>query len=91
MCQQMNCGRARNFSSVPAEQMRKDVWNETYSCAASATSLFSCKSSPVPLEQRDTVATVTCSGNVVTCLQSPRQTSVGVFVVLAPPRAERSS
>lgn len=70
VCQQMNCGPARNFSSIPGEGMKKDIWNVAYSCSKNITSLFNCENTSVPSEHRNTVATVTCSGNVTTSLQT---------------------
>lgn len=62
VCQQMNCGTARNMDIIPSEQMTNDIWNVTYKCSNNTTSLFDCKKTNV--KQRKTVATVTCSGKV---------------------------
>lgn len=70
VCQQMNCGTARNVSAIPSEQMKKDIWNVTYSCSNNTTSLFDCEKTSVPSKQRNTVATVTCSGKVTKSLQT---------------------
>lgn len=79
VCQQMSCGPARSFASIPAE-LKEDVWSVTYSCPENATSLFSCRNTSVPPEQRGTVATVTCSGNAVACFRPPRQLFCGCFL-----------
>lgn len=57
VCQQMNCGRAINFSSFSIDSMKNDVYNVSYNCF-NITSLLN---TTLPTNHR-TVATVTCSG-----------------------------
>lgn len=63
VCQQMNCGRAINFSSFPIDSMKNDVYTVSYNCF-NMTSLLKCENTTLPSNQRRTVATVTCSGKL---------------------------
>lgn len=63
VCQQLNCGTATNFSSILYQQMNKEIWNVAYKCSKNKTSLFTCDNTSMPSDHRETVATVTCSGN----------------------------
>lgn len=67
VCQQMNCGTARNVSAIPSEQIKKDIGNVTCCCSNNTTSLFDCEKTSEPSEPTNsnvTVAMVTCSGKV---------------------------
>lgn len=64
VCQQANCGIARNFSTIPSRRMRKDISNVTYKCYTNTTSLFQCENTGRPSDHRNTLATVTCTGKV---------------------------
>lgn len=63
VCQQLNCGTATTFSSIPNQQMKKKIWNVAYNCSKNKTSLFTCDNTSMPSDHRKTVAMVTCSGN----------------------------
>lgn len=64
VCQQINCGTVKNFSAIPSDNMKKDICNVSYSCSNNSSSLFKCENTILPSDHRNTVATVTCSGNV---------------------------
>lgn len=68
VCQQMNCGKAINFSSFPTDSMKNDVYNVSYYCF-NITSLFKCENTTLPSNHRRTVATVTCSGKLMQHLE----------------------
>lgn len=69
VCQQMNCGRAMNFSSFPVDSTKKDVYKLSYNCF-NITPLFKCENTTLP--SNFTVATVTCSGKLTQHLE-PRK------------------
>ncbi|KAM6981915.1 scavenger receptor cysteine-rich type 1 protein M130 [Tautogolabrus adspersus] len=64
VCRQMHCNKAFNFSFTSNADMKKRVWNESYSCSSNPTSLFECKNTAKPLNHSDTIATVICKGNI---------------------------
>lgn len=68
VCQQMNCGRAINFSSFPTDSMKNYVINVSYNCF-NITSLFKCENITMPSNHISTVATVTCSGKLMQHLE----------------------
>lgn len=68
VCQQTNCGRAINFSSISIDSLENDVYNVLYSCF-NITSLFKCENTTLPSNHERTVATVTCSGKLTQLLE----------------------
>lgn len=71
VCQQVNCGRAINFSSSPIDSVNNDVSIVSYNCLNS-TSLLKCKNTTLPSNDTRTAATLTCSGKLTQHLE-PRQ------------------
>lgn len=82
VCQQVNCGAARNFSAIPSRKM-KNIWNGAYSCSTNTSYLFDCQNTSVPSDHRNTVAMVTCSGNVTQSLQSHPAGVSGCFLSMS--------
>lgn len=69
----MNCGTAKNFSAIPSDNMKEDIFNITYRCSNNISSLFKCENTILPSDYRNTVAAVTCSGNVTQYLLAIRR------------------
>lgn len=63
VCQQMNCGKAINFSSFPVDSRTNDVYKLSYNCF-NITPLFKCENTTLASNPGRTVATVTCSGKL---------------------------
>lgn len=70
VCRQMHCGEASAFNATPSGDMMKDVSKHAYSCSSNTTSLFKCGKTTPPSDHKDTIATVTCSGNVKECVEN---------------------
>ncbi|KAK9515764.1 hypothetical protein VZT92_026382 [Zoarces viviparus] len=65
VCQQMHCGNASRVYSISNANMTKSIWNKSYRCSSNSKSLFNCeKIETLPSDHNDTIATVTCSGNI---------------------------
>ncbi|TNN33031.1 Antigen WC1.1 [Liparis tanakae] len=65
VCRQMHCGKAQQRSFIPRRNTPKPLWNESYRCSPNSESLFHCERSKAPPSNHtQTIATVTCSGNV---------------------------
>ncbi|XP_076597662.1 scavenger receptor cysteine-rich type 1 protein M160 [Chaetodon auriga] len=64
VCRQMQCQEASNHTSSSSADVIDDVWDQSYSCSSNTTSLFECENTILPSDYKDTIATVTCSGNI---------------------------
>ncbi|XP_070825415.1 scavenger receptor cysteine-rich type 1 protein M130 [Chaetodon trifascialis] len=64
VCRQMQCQEASNHTSSSSADMINDVWDQAYRCSSPTTSLFECENTTLPSDYNDTIATVTCSGNI---------------------------
>uniref|UniRef100_A0A8C6LBY0 Scavenger receptor cysteine-rich type 1 protein M130-like n=1 Tax=Nothobranchius furzeri TaxID=105023 RepID=A0A8C6LBY0_NOTFU len=69
VCRQMHCGKALNFS-VSLHNKKEPLWGESRRCSSNDTSLFECNAIALPPDHNDTVASVTCSGEINMTLSS---------------------
>lgn len=67
VCQQMHCGKATQYNFIDSKMFKEGVWKESYSCLPNTKSLFECENRTLPSNHSDTIASVTCSGNVRQC------------------------
>ncbi|KAM3616980.1 uncharacterized protein V6R79_000555 [Siganus canaliculatus] len=63
VCQQMHCGTAREFHAI-TNTTDMMVWKRSYNCSSDSTSLFDCLITKTPSDYNQTIAYVSCSGNV---------------------------
>lgn len=64
VCQQKHCGQASNFTQIPNVDQKKNVWDKFLNCSSKDESLFDCEQQTPPPGYNNTIANVTCSGNV---------------------------
>ncbi|XP_056279477.1 scavenger receptor cysteine-rich type 1 protein M130 [Pseudoliparis swirei] len=81
VCRQLHCGKAQQRSFIPRGDMTKPLWNESYRCSPNSESLFHCERSKAPPSNHtQTIATVTCSGNITVDLTNGCWGNVNVCV-----------
>ncbi|XP_071396371.1 scavenger receptor cysteine-rich type 1 protein M160 [Centroberyx affinis] len=69
VCRQMHCGNAINYTSAPLRTgMKNGVWHESYNCSSEAKSLTDCPKYN-GTASNDSIAVVTCSGNITVNLK----------------------
>lgn len=64
VCQQKHCGEVSNFTFIPNVDKNKDVWDKSLKCSSLSKSLLECERKTPSPGYNDTIASVTCSGNV---------------------------
>lgn len=60
VCQQLHCGKASNYSSIP--ETSNNIWTKSYNCTPNATSLFNCDNFMQAADHTNSTAIVTCTG-----------------------------
>lgn len=83
MCRETNCGRAVRFQVTPIAGVTGSVAKTSYICTPDATSLSDCVEVTPPSDHNDTIATVTCSGNVRTWLNDHTVVQYRVVMLFA--------